>query len=139
MAVTWGTGDLFKIVSISPYLPTRLIKLQRVSLSDPVMTMGRWSKWGVSFWMGFSPYRPNPGGLLGGLVGSGPKMVHFSKDYNDNEVSISAPSCIGYPLVDSVWYFMHMFPLKVYTSLMKPAVDLMRLGCGQVPALDESI
>ena len=49
------------------------------------------------------------------------------------------PYCRGYPLVDSVWYFMHILCSKCAHLLKNPYIKLSGSKIPQVPALDESI
>ena len=52
---------------------------------------------------------------------------------------LAVPYCRGYPLVDSVWYFMHILCSKCAHLLKNPYIKLSGSEIPQVPALDESI
>ena len=63
----------------------------------------------------------------------------FPCKLNDNGSLLVLPLCIGYPLVDSVWYFMHILCSKSAHLLKNPRIKCLQMEIPQVPALDESI
>ena len=67
------------------------------------------------------------------------KTTRFGGQKSHFGTLLVVPYCRGYPLVDSVWYFMHILCPKSAHLLKNPYIKLSGSEIPQVPALDESI